>query len=143
LNTSSGAIAFLPDSEPYDSFKLHSTKNRLLSPEQTRKRAEEARASLVEFLHGCEILILDSQYTDEEYKAHIGWGHGSLSTSVSLATDAEVEKLLLFHHDPAHDDAMIDEMAAVATKLVEKSGKTLQVEAAREGAEITLGAPLK
>jgi phosphoribosyl 1,2-cyclic phosphodiesterase len=138
LDTSAGSISFLPDTEPFDALKLHSSKSHLVSPEQTRKRAEEARAELVDFLRGCDILILDTQYTDEEYKAHIGWGHGSLSAAVALAADANVDKLFLFHHDPTHTDDMLDEMAATARAIVEKSGKTLAVETAREGAEITL-----
>jgi hypothetical protein len=50
-----------------------------------------------------------------------------------------VGKLLLFHHDPNHDDEMIDKMVERARALVAKSGKPLEVEGAREGAEILLG----
>ncbi|HAK07329.1 MAG TPA: hypothetical protein DCO65_08725 [Spartobacteria bacterium] len=139
LFTSAGSIAFLPDHEPYDAFKLHSAKSHLLSPEQTQKRAEEERAELVEFLKRCDVLILDTQYTDEEYKAHVGWGHGSLSATVSLALDAEIGQLRLFHHDPDHDDAKIEEMVKAARKLVAQRGKRLEVAAAREGEEILLG----
>jgi ribonuclease BN (tRNA processing enzyme) len=110
----------------------------LLSPEQTRARAAKARAELVEFLRGADVLILDAQYTDEEYRSHIGWGHGSLSTAVGLAADADVRKLVLFHHDPGHNDDMIDTMAAMARNLANKSGKSLEVEPAREGVEIVL-----
>lgn len=138
LNTSEGSIAFLPDNEPYDDLKIHSAESEALTPEQTRSRAQQARLELVEFLHHCTVLILDTQYTDEEYRAHLGWGHGSLSAAVSLALDAEVEKLILFHHDPAHDDDAIDAMAAHARELVKATGKTLEVEGAREGAEIAL-----
>jgi phosphoribosyl 1,2-cyclic phosphodiesterase len=137
LDTSQGSVAFLPDNEPYDALKIHSVKSHLLSPEQVQSRAQEARAGLVEFLRDCEVLILDTQYTDEEYKSHIGWGHGSLSTTVALALDAGVGKLVLFHHDPTHDDDEMDEMAEKARQLVAASGKTLEVEAAREGAETT------
>src|ERR1041385_6576858 len=138
LFTSAGSIAFLPDHEPYDAFKLHSVKSHLLSPEQTRKRAEEERAGLVEFLHGADILILDTQYTDEEYQAHIGWGHGSLSTAVSLPLDAHLRKLVLFHHDPSHDDAMVARRGDGARNLAAKSEIDLEVEGAREGVEIAL-----
>ena len=138
LFTSKGSIAFLPDHEPYDAFKLHSAKSHLLNSEQTRKLAGEERADLVKFLHGSDILILDTQYTDEEYEAHVGWGHGSLSTAISLAVDAAVRKLILFHHDPTHDDDAIDEMVQFARKLAAKSGSDLEVEGAREGAEMTL-----
>jgi phosphoribosyl 1,2-cyclic phosphodiesterase len=139
LFTSTGSVAFLPDNEPYDAFKLHSSRSHLLSPEQTKKRAEAERAGLVQFLERCDVLILDSQYTDEEYQAHVGWGHGSLSTGVALALDAQVRKLVLFHHDPTHDDAMVDEMVKQARALVTKSGKVLEVVAAREGEEFLLG----
>jgi phosphoribosyl 1,2-cyclic phosphodiesterase len=139
LFTSNGSIAYVPDTEPYDSFVLHSAKSDLLSPEQTHKRAEKERTELVEFLRGSDILILDAQYTDEEYKEHLGWGHGSLSGVVSLALDADVHKLVLFHHDPNHDDAMMDTMLENAEALAAKSGKALKVEVAREGTELTLG----
>lgn len=138
LDTSSGSIAFLPDAEPYDNYKLHMRHHRLLSPEQTRARAEKARAELVEFLKDSDVLILDAQYTDEEYRSHIGWGHGSLGTAVALAADADVKKLILFHHDPAHNDAMIDNMASMAKSTANNSGKRLVVEPAREGDEIIL-----
>ena len=139
LETSQGSVAFLPDSEPFDALKIHAIKSQLLSPEQMRSRADAAHAELVDFLRGCDVLILDTQYTDEEYKAHVGWGHGSLSTTVALALEAGVKKLVMFHHDPIHDDAMMDEMAEKARQLVAASGKTLAVEAAREGTETTLG----
>jgi phosphoribosyl 1,2-cyclic phosphodiesterase len=138
LDTSSGSIAFLPDAEPYDNFKLHAAHHRLLSPEQTRARAQKARTELVDFLRGADVLILDAQYTDEEYRSHIGWGHGSLSTAVALAADAEVKKLVLFHHDPTHNDEMIDKMASIARVAAEHLGKPLEVEPAREGVEIVL-----
>ena len=138
LFTSKGSIAFLPDHEPYDAFKLHSAKSHLLSPEQTRKRANEERAELVKFLHGSDILILDAQYTDEEYQSHVGWGHGSLSTAISLALDAAVRKLILFHHDPTHDDEAVDKMVQTARKLAAKSESYLEIEGAREGAEMTI-----
>jgi phosphoribosyl 1,2-cyclic phosphodiesterase len=139
LFTSAGSIAFLPDYEPYDAFKVHSAERESLSPSETQKRAAEERAGLVEFLQDCDVLILDTQYTDDEYKARVGWGHGSLGSAVALARDAHVRKLVLFHHDPNHNDAKIDMMLKGARQLAEKSAPRLEVDAAREGAEIVLG----
>jgi phosphoribosyl 1,2-cyclic phosphodiesterase len=136
LLTSAGSIAFLPDHEPYDF--LHSARGNQMSAEQAKKIGAEERASLIQFLHGSDILILDAQYTDEEYQRHIGWGHGSVSSVVSLALDAEVHRLLLFHHDPGHDDQMVEKMVKCARELVATSGKPLEVEAAQEGSEILL-----
>jgi phosphoribosyl 1,2-cyclic phosphodiesterase len=136
LFTSGGSIAFLPDHEPYRF--LHSAKGNDLSAEQVKKIATEERTSLVEFLRGSDILILDAQYTDAEYERHIGWGHGSVSSAVSLALDAEVHRLLLFHHDPSHDDAMVDAKVEDARRLIDESGKKLEVDGAREGEELVL-----
>jgi phosphoribosyl 1,2-cyclic phosphodiesterase len=138
LDTADGSMAFLPDSEPYDAFKLHSSRSDLLSPEQIQKRANTERAALVEFLTGCDLLVLDAQYTDDEYHSHIGWGHGSLSGCVALAMDAKVKKLVLFHHDPNHDDAMLDEMLKQTQALAAKAGTSLEVVSAREGDEFVL-----
>jgi phosphoribosyl 1,2-cyclic phosphodiesterase len=139
--TSVGSIAFLPDHEPYEFF-LHSARANNLSQEQAKKTAANERANLVEFLRGSDILVLDAQYTDEEYQCHIGWGHGSVSSAVSLALEAEVQTLLLFHHDPNHDDQMVDAMAKSARELVAKSGRPLEVAAAQEGSEILLEAKI-
>lgn len=137
LFTSAGSIAFLPDHEPYRF--LHSARANHMRPEQAKRRATRERISLVQFLHGSDILILDAQYTDAEYESHIGWGHGSVSSAVSLALDAEVRRLLLFHHDPSHDDTRIDAMVDDARRLIRNSGKELEVDGAREGEEVLLG----
>jgi phosphoribosyl 1,2-cyclic phosphodiesterase len=140
LFTSLGSIAYFPDNEPYEALKLHLASRDGISEEEARDFATAERAKMVEFLQGCDLAIMDTQYTDEEYAKHIGWGHSSLSSVVSLGLDSNVGKLLLFHHDPNHDDEMIDKMVEHARALVAKSGKPLEVEAAREGAEILLGA---
>ena len=137
LATTNGTIAYFPDNEPYEVLKLAQGKP---DSDEARAFAADARSKLVEFLRCTDILIIDAQYTDEEYAAKIGWGHGSLSSAVSLAIDAEVRKLFLFHHDPNHDDKMVENMVEAARMLVLESGRPIEVEAAREGAEIWLGA---
>ena len=142
LFTSSGSIAFFPDNEPYEHLKLQLASRDGISEHEARDFAAAERAKMVDFLQNCDVAILDTQYTDEEYAKHIGWGHSSLSSVVSLALDADVHKLLLFHHDPGHDDQMVDKMAECARALVRKSGKFLEVEPAREGAEISITLPV-
>ena len=138
LFTSSGSIAFLPDNEPYEILKVKLAARDGGNIDEARQFAAAERSKLVEFLQGTDVLILDSQYTDEEYEEHVGWGHGSLSSVVSLALDANARKLFLFHHDPTHSDDMIDDIVERARLLVVESGKPLEVEAAREGAEVWL-----
>ena len=137
--TSAGSVAFVPDHEPYEFF-VHSARGKQLSPQQVREIAAEQHAGLVQFLRGSDILILDTQYTDEEYTVHIGWGHGSISSAIALALEADVQRLVLFHHDPNHDDAMIDRMLKSARELAMKSGSHLEVTGAQQGTEVFLEA---
>jgi phosphoribosyl 1,2-cyclic phosphodiesterase len=140
FETTAGSVAYFPDNEPYELLKLHIAERDNASLEDAREFAHTERQKLVEFLSGVDVLILDAQYTDEEYLQHIGWGHGSLSRVVSLALDAQAKKLFLFHHDPAHNDEKLDEMVERARLLVVERGQPMEVEAAREGAEIWLTA---
>ena len=96
---------------------------------------------MIEFLRGADVLIMDTQYDSEEYKRHIGWGHGCLDDVVALALQAGVKMLFLFHHDPDHDDAKISQMLAHARKIVATRKGKLQVEAAREGVTVELPRP--
>jgi phosphoribosyl 1,2-cyclic phosphodiesterase len=139
LFTSGGSVAYLPDNEPYEPLKLQLAARDGIDDNEARTFAASERAKMVEFLRDCDVGILDAQYTDQEYEKHIGWGHSPFSSSVRLALDANVKRLLLFHHDPDHDDDKIDQVVEQARELVRQSGKSMAVEGAREGAEILLG----
>jgi len=119
------SVAYLPDHESYRS-AVHSLRTKVA------RVASAAEEELVQFLQGCEVLILDTQYDRIEYPSHIGWGHGCLDDSVALALRAQVEQLVLFHHDPNHDDTRIDAMVTEARRQVTEAGAILRVRAARE-----------
>jgi diguanylate cyclase (GGDEF)-like protein len=90
----------------------------------------------IAFLKGANLVIHDAQYTDAEYRDKVGWGHSSLEYAVDVALAAGVERLVLFHHDPAHDDAMMEQMEEMARAHVGRRGQALDVLAAREGLEL-------
>ena len=98
---------------------------------------------MAEFLHGTDVLVMDSQYDHDEYPQHVGWGHGCVDDVVALAIRAQVKKLFLFHHDPDHDYAKISQMVERARQIAAKAGSTLQVEGAREGLVVELAAVSK
>jgi len=93
---------------------------------------------VVGFARGADILIHDAQYTDAEYHGgHLnkaGWGHSTVRMAAEAARAAGVGELLLYHHDPEHDDAEIHDL--------ERLGRTLfpRTRAAVEGMEIRLPA---
>ena len=133
LNTSAGAIVYLPDNEPFS--RLRTIPNYGYDH---LAYAQQQDSRLIEFMQGAEVLIMDSQYDDAEYQTHVGWGHGCVDDVVALAILAKVKKLYLFHHDPDHDDEHIHKMVQWARELVMVYGESLEVEAAREGVEIIL-----
>jgi phosphoribosyl 1,2-cyclic phosphodiesterase len=87
------------------------------------------------------LLIHDSQYTDDEYAEHLGWGHSSLSDALVLGRRTRAERLLLFHHDPLHSDDFLDTLAGEATARWEDlGGRPDHVELATERREFELRA---
>ncbi len=138
LGTPAGGVVFMPDTE--------------ISPFGRPRPAAEAKNApggdvqfnayknqlMAEFAQGADLFICDAQYTAEEYERRVGWGHSCLDDTVRLAIQAKVRRLILFHHDPTHDDATIDRMVAYAREIAAEQGAGLQIDAAAEGMEIKL-----
>jgi ribonuclease BN (tRNA processing enzyme) len=88
-----------------------------------------------------DLLIHDCQYADDEYPDHIGWGHSALGDTLTFARRVEAGSLLLFHHDPLHDDEYLDVLGAEAAKrFAEGGGSADTISMAREGLELQIDA---
>ncbi|MBL1174092.1 MBL fold metallo-hydrolase [Pantanalinema sp. GBBB05] len=72
--------------------------------------------NLLHLARDANMLIYDACYTDEEYhdpKApKIGWGHSTWQEAIKLAKAANVNKTVIFHHDPNHTDDFLDDVEA-------------------------------
>ena len=84
------------------------------------------------------MLIHDGQYSDVERAGRIGWGHSSVNEAVDFAELAKARQLVLFHHDPSHSDAVLDELTEAALGRA----NSIEVVAGREGARYELGTSL-
>lgn len=88
---------------------------------------------------GADLLIHDCQFTIKEYReGKEGWGHSPLDYVVRFAVEARVRRLVLFHHDPMHNDMFIDRMVAEARMMAAKQGAGLTISAASEGTGLDL-----
>jgi len=81
---------------------------------------------------GADCLIVDAQYTPEEYPDHEGWGHSTWKQSVQSAVEVGAKKVALFHHDPYHNDEKIEQILAEARTFHP------DVIAAREGQKVEI-----
>jgi len=87
---------------------------------------------LREQAESADVLIYDAQYTPEEYSSKEGWGHSTYVEAARTARDAKVKKLILFHHDPGHDDRFMQQLVADARRHFENT------EAAAQGGQICI-----
>ena len=85
---------------------------------------------------GADVLVYDSQYSPDEYKTKVGWGHSTYVEGAELARAAGVGKYVLFHHDPVRTDPQVADFEARAQALYPSSV------AAREGLVIDLDVPV-
>jgi phosphoribosyl 1,2-cyclic phosphodiesterase len=100
-------------------------------------QGEELTDGVLELCDGADVLVHDAQYTSFELSHKANWGHCTVEFAVEFAARAGVGHLVLFHHDPSHDDDTLDEMLEGAIALAKPRGMT--VSSAREGATIDLG----
>ena len=112
METQEGVLVYATDNEP----------GHPVFDESVRKLADSA-----------DVLIYDAQYLPDEYEARRrGWGHSHWREAVNLVMESGAKELILFHHDPAHDDACIDNIVKEARNYYPK------VRAAAEGMQVEL-----
>ena len=93
-------LAYIPDHEPSLGVDLAKVEPDWISGYRVAK--------------GADVLLHDAEYSDDEYGTHVGWGHSSIDHAVTFARAAEVEQLVMFHHDPSHSDLELDALLGEA-----------------------------
>ncbi len=112
----SGSVAYLPDHQQPQDGSMH-------VPEP-----------VLDLCRDVDVLIHDAQYDAEEFSRKIDWGHSTAEYAVEVALAANARRLVLFHHDPAHDD---DWVKAASEETQRLAGDKLEVLAAFEGLVLT------
>jgi anti-anti-sigma factor len=95
----------------------------------------------VAFYRNADLLIFDAMYSlGEAISVKEDWGHSSNVVAVELAHAARVKRLVLFHHEPAYDDRMIEEVCGETVRFEEISRRDHKVEiiSAYDGLELEL-----
>jgi phosphoribosyl 1,2-cyclic phosphodiesterase len=124
----------------FDNHKLvYMTDNELLpNTAQAKSHIDYTRDNFIRFIHGADTLIHDAQYSDREYEIKKGWGHSHWREALTLAAEGEVKQLILFHHDPDHNDTLIDTLVKEGTALLKEMSSSTRCSAAMEGTTLHL-----
>ena len=118
------SLCYIPDHEPALGVPLEALDSEWISG--------------FDLARGASLLIHDCQYTDAEYPDHVGWGHSRLSDTLAFARRTEAERVLLFHHDPLHDDVQLDALGVEAARRWSAlGGDPERLSLAVEGQELT------
>jgi phosphoribosyl 1,2-cyclic phosphodiesterase len=88
--------------------------------------------NVLRLIDGADLVVYDSTYTDDEFPKFTGWGHSTWQEGVRLCNVAKAGRLVIFHHDPLHDDVFMDRVAKDAEvarpgTVVAREGLTLSV----------------
>ena len=97
------SVAYIPDHEPSLGIRLADQPPSWISG--------------YDLAHDVDVLFHDSQYGDDEYPDHVGWGHSAIGHVVDFARKADARRLVLFHHDPYHTDDDLERLLEDACRL--------------------------
>lgn len=123
-------VVYSCDHEPY-------ARKEGGGPSETLHELDEHH---IEFLKGADLVIHDSQFTDEEYENRRGWGHSPVEYVCEMAELAGVKSLALTHHDPTRTDDDLDQISSEAQGRMATAGSSLKVFAAADGQQLEFAA---
>jgi phosphoribosyl 1,2-cyclic phosphodiesterase/CheY-like chemotaxis protein len=126
LQADDATLVYASDHEPH---------MRALATGRGRVTGEDRQHA--EFLRGADLVIHDGQYTPEEYRQRIGWGHSTGEYAARMCQLAGVRALALTHHDPERQDSEVDWIVQQVVAGLDPA-RPLQVFAAAEGQVLNL-----
>jgi phosphoribosyl 1,2-cyclic phosphodiesterase len=94
LSEEGRSLAYIPDHEPALGVDLSTVAPDWMSGHALAERVD--------------VLLHDAQYSEDEYRARVGWGHSSVEQAVAFARISDARRLVMFHHDPDHDDEHLE-----------------------------------
>jgi len=120
----------------------HGDKAVVYSTDSEHKLENRAEAeAFANFFRNADVVIFDAMYAlAEAISVKADWGHSSNIVGVELCQMAHAKHLVLFHHEPANNDATLEGLLKEARRFEEltRGDQALKVSAAYDGLEIDL-----
>jgi len=90
-------------------------------------------ADYAEFSSQADLLIHDAEFTPEEYKSFIEWGHSSYADVLELASRANIKKLGLFHLNQDRSDEAMDQIVDICRRTIDQNNFGFECSAVGSG----------
>ncbi|MGF1521544.1 MAG: MBL fold metallo-hydrolase [Leptolyngbyaceae cyanobacterium] len=103
------AIALNPNTSALG-FRISHAGRALVYATDTDNLAEGINKNLLYLVQGANLVIYDGTYSDTSYHDLNGGANLPWERAIEMAKQAQVEELILFHHNPAHDDDYLEQM---------------------------------
>jgi phosphoribosyl 1,2-cyclic phosphodiesterase len=120
----------------------HGGQSAIYSTDSEHKLENRAEAEgFARFFRDADVVIFDAMYAlADAISVKADWGHSSNIVGVELCQMAHAKHLVLFHHEPANDDATLEGLLKEARRFEEltRTDHALKVSAAYDGLEIDL-----
>jgi phosphoribosyl 1,2-cyclic phosphodiesterase len=120
----------------------HGGKSVVYSTDSEHKLENRGEAEgFANFFRGADVVIFDAMYAlAEAISVKADWGHSSNIVGVELCQMAGAKHLVLFHHEPANNDATLEGLLKEARRFEEltRGDQALKVSASYDGMEIDL-----
>ncbi|MES2772176.1 MAG: MBL fold metallo-hydrolase [Pseudomonadota bacterium] len=94
---------------------------------------EEKNQAIRAGMQGVDVLITDASYTDAEYPAKKGWGHGTLEGGMRMAQEAGARVHYCTHHEATRSDDELEAVFQHAVAQQKQSPGAPEYRLAREG----------
>lgn len=75
-------------------------------------------AAYARLCEGADLMFHDAEYTPEEYKSSIEWGHSTYTDALDMALDAGVRRLGLFHLNRERTDDDMDRIVEQCRRII-------------------------
>ncbi|MFN8017626.1 MAG: MBL fold metallo-hydrolase [Acidimicrobiales bacterium] len=108
-----------------------------ISDHQQPVGSDHIDPAVLELCDGADLVIHDAQFEPHEFAAKADWGHCTVEYAVRVASEAGASRLALFHHDPSHDDEIVDRLLVEAQGHAEGTS-LVEVIAAAERTTVSL-----
>jgi phosphoribosyl 1,2-cyclic phosphodiesterase len=126
-------FTYCSDTEPFRELVL---RDEASGSAKIGHYVESLDRKIVEFASGADLFVIDGMFTDDEYGKKLGWGHSCVSDALMVGMAARVKRLYIFHHEPNHTDAFLDDMVEKARAIAREKGSAMEIHGAREGEEV-------